>query len=100
MIYAGERTVPTRKPMTVPASGQSVPADADTARTDGPVYRLNEALAEGPRSSTPPFKELAAVSLGIGHNRMVLDDDGPLRRVVPFLRPSTQGARRRGAAAR
>jgi adenylate cyclase len=74
VIYLGEATVPV-----------DAPADADDQKAGGPVYRLGEALAEGPRV-TPPFKELAAVSLAIAHNRMVLDDDGPLRRVVPFLR--------------
>jgi adenylate cyclase len=64
-----------------------VPADADDQKAGGLVYQLNEALADGPRV-TPPFKELAAASLGIGHNRVVLDDDGPLRRVIPFLRPT------------
>jgi adenylate cyclase len=63
------------------------PADADDQKAGGPVYRLNEPLADGPRVKLP-FKELAAASLGIGHNRAVLDDDGPLRRVIPFLRPA------------
>jgi adenylate cyclase len=63
------------------------PADADDQKAGGPVYRLDEALAEGPPLK-PPFKELAAASLAIGHNRGVLDDDGPLRRVLPFLRPA------------
>jgi adenylate cyclase len=62
-------------------------ADADDQKVGGPVYRLNEVLAEGPPLK-PPFKELAAASLAIGHNRAVLDDDGPLRRVIPFLRPA------------
>ncbi len=80
VIYAGEAS-----------AAVDAPADADDQKAGGPVYRLDEALAEGPRV-TPPFKELAAASLAIGHNRMVLDDDGPLRRVVPFLRPAPVAA--------
>jgi adenylate cyclase len=88
VIYLGEAT-----------AAVDVPADADD-HTAGPVYRLGEALAEGPRV-TPPFKELAAASLAIGHNRAVLDDDGPLRRVLPFLRaaPAAGGAASAPAAA-
>ena len=76
VIYLGEATVVV-----------DVPADADDQKARGLAYRLGEALDEGP-PVTPPFKELAAASLGIGHNRAVLDDDGPLRRVIPFLRPA------------
>jgi adenylate cyclase len=89
VIYLGE------------ASGAvDTPAAADDQKAGGPVYRLGEALAEGP-PVTPPFKELAAASLAIGHNRMVLDDDGPLRRVVPFLRaaPAAAGGATTGGAA-
>lgn len=74
VIYAGEAS-----------AAVDPPADADDQKAGGLVYRLDEALQEGPRV-TPPFKELAAASLGIAHSRMVLDDDGPLRRVVPFIR--------------
>jgi adenylate cyclase len=50
-----------------------------------PGYRLEGPIEEAP-TLTPPFAELARASLGVGHNRFVLDDEGALRRVVPFLR--------------
>jgi adenylate cyclase len=33
----------------------------------------------------PPFADLAEAALGIGHNYLVLDPDGPVRRIVPYL---------------
>jgi adenylate cyclase len=86
VIYAGEAS-----------AAVDAPADADDQKAGGLAYRLGEPLDEGTRV-TPPFKELAAASLGIGHNRMVLDDDGPLRRVVPFLRPPPAAAGATSAA--
>jgi len=35
---------------------------------------------------TPPFPALARAARGIGHSLVVYDQDGPLRRVVPFVR--------------
>jgi adenylate cyclase len=34
----------------------------------------------------PPFPALAAAASGLGHNLFILDPDGPLRHVVPFVR--------------
>lgn len=34
----------------------------------------------------PPFGELAGAASGLGHNLFVLDPDGPLRHIVPFVR--------------
>src|SRR5690606_14978657 len=34
----------------------------------------------------PPIAPLLQASRGIGHNLVVLDQDGPLRRYVPFIR--------------
>lgn len=34
----------------------------------------------------PPFAPLAAAASGLGHNLFVLDPDGPIRHVVPFVR--------------
>ena len=36
-------------------------------------------------SLVPPFPELAAASRALGHNLVVLDPDGPVRRAVPFV---------------
>lgn len=51
----------------------------------GPQYELAHSFEARP-VLTAPFSELAAGSRAIGHNYFVLDDDGPLRRVVPFVR--------------
>ena len=40
---------------------------------DGPVWE-------------PPYDELASAARGIGHNLFVFDEDGPVRRSVPFVR--------------
>ena len=39
----------------------------------------------------PPFDALARAASGFGHNLFILDPDGPIRHVVPFVR-SGQGA--------
>ena len=38
------------------------------------------------RGVLPPFKRLADAASGLGHNRFVLDPDGPLRHTMPFVR--------------
>ena len=38
------------------------------------------------RGVLPPFKGLAGAASGLGHNRFVLDPDGPLRHTIPFVR--------------
>ena len=40
---------------------------------------------------TPPFPSLARAARAIGHSLVVYDPDGPLRRVVPFVRVSRLG---------
>jgi adenylate cyclase len=35
---------------------------------------------------TPPFPALAAVSKGIGHTLLILDSDGPVRRIAPVVK--------------
>jgi adenylate cyclase len=40
---------------------------------------------------TPPFPALAKAAHAIGHSFVVYDADGPLRRVVPFVRVPRQG---------
>ena len=39
---------------------------------------------------TPPFPALARAARAIGHSLVVYDADGPLRRVVPFVRVGGQ----------
>ena len=38
------------------------------------------------RGVLPPVKVLAEAAAGLGHNRFVLDPDGPLRHTIPFVR--------------
>ncbi len=38
------------------------------------------------RGVLPPIDVLAAAASGLGHNRFVLDPDGPLRHTIPFVR--------------
>jgi adenylate cyclase len=35
---------------------------------------------------SPPYPELAQASRALGHNMLILDPDGPVRRVTPFVR--------------
>jgi len=52
-------------------------------------YRLDGRIEQRP-IATPPFPELAAASRALGHNFLVLDPDGPVRRAVPFVRAGGQ----------
>jgi adenylate cyclase len=38
------------------------------------------------RGVLPPIDVLAAAASGLGHNRFVLDPDGPMRHTIPFVR--------------
>ncbi len=38
------------------------------------------------RGVLPPIPVLAGAAAGLGHNRLVLDPDGPLRHAIPFVR--------------
>jgi adenylate cyclase len=99
VIYAAEATFAGSNQ---PAAGQgapAAPAAADVmAGVHDPGYRLDGTIEECP-TLTPPFAELARASLGIGHNRFVLDDEGALRRVVPFLRANQHDVPLLGVAA-
>lgn len=55
----------------------------------GAGYRLDAGF-EQRLAWTPPFPELAQASRGLGHNLVVLDPDGPIRRAVPFVRLGEQ----------
>jgi adenylate cyclase len=52
-------------------------------------YRLDVPIDERP-VVTAPFPELAGAARALGHNVFVLDEDGPLRRIVPFVRSKGQ----------
>jgi adenylate cyclase len=51
---------------------------------DGPPYAVTS-VAEPRPVILPPFPDLAAASLALGHNFLALDPDGPARRIVPFV---------------
>jgi adenylate cyclase len=48
-------------------------------------YVLDESIEARPVWE-PPYEELASAARGIGHNFFVFDEDGPIRRSVPFVR--------------
>jgi adenylate cyclase len=62
-------------------SGES--SDRDAAVPDA-GYRVG-AHAEPRPIVLPPYPELAQASAGFGHNFLVLDVDGPARRMAPFI---------------
>lgn len=51
-----------------------------------PGYRLDGPGILERRVVFPPFAKLAAAASGLGHNLFMLDADGPLRHVVPFVK--------------
>jgi adenylate cyclase len=51
----------------------------------GARYAFQQGFEERP-SILPPFEDLTRASRAIGHNLLILDPDGPVRRVVPFVR--------------
>src|SRR5690606_7627027 len=79
----------------VASAGLLDPSRAITAHLDG-VPALNQPFVvdecvEGRPQMTPPFPALAKAARAIGHSFVVFDADGPLRRVVPFVRVSDTG---------
>jgi adenylate cyclase len=50
-----------------------------------PTFDVGD-LAEPRSVLVPPFPELGLSAAAVGHNLVLLDPDGPLRRVVPFVR--------------
>src|SRR2546428_4761517 len=62
-------------------------------------YRLNVPGIYELRGVVPPFPLLAAAAAGLGHNRFLLDPDGPLRHTVPFVRTHHRALPSLGAAA-
>jgi adenylate cyclase len=80
-------------------------ADAayDTA-TPGAVlpdqgYRLESGAALEREGILPPLPALAQAAAGLGHNLFILDVDGPLRHMTPFVRAQQRALPSLGAAA-
>ena len=69
---------------------------------EGPLpdagYRL-DARVEARPSILQPFAGLAQAARGLGHNLFVLDEDGPIRWVVPFVRAGGRDMPSLGVAA-
>lgn len=57
-------------------------AFATPYRLTGPIERRTTLV--------PPFPELAAASRALGHNLVILDPDGPVRRLPPFVNARDQ----------
>ena len=52
-------------------------------------YRQGAGFEERP-TLVPPYEELARASRALGHNLVVYDEDGPVRRMTPFVRVAGQ----------
>jgi len=48
-------------------------------------YRLGRAIEERP-IVVPPFQKLTNAAAGLGHTLLMFDEDGPARRMAPFVR--------------
>ena len=92
------------------SAGLVDPTRAVGARLEG-IPGLNHPFAVDPcverrPQITPPFPALARAARAIGHSLVVYDPDGPLRRVVPFVRvtsavgSSAEAAAEAGAGSR
>jgi adenylate cyclase len=60
-------------------------AELDQKEWNAPAYGLGPAIEERP-IITLPYPALASAAAGLGHNFLVMDPDGPARRVTPFVR--------------
>jgi adenylate cyclase len=60
-------------------------AAAQQTTWNAPPYKLNAAIEERPVIHLP-YAELSAAVAGFGHNVVFMDDDGPARRILPFIR--------------
>jgi adenylate cyclase len=68
---------------------RAVPTPLDAMPGVNRPFTVDRCVERRPRV-TPPFPALAKVARAIGHSLVVYDPDGPLRRVVPFVRVTTK----------
>ncbi|HEY7791505.1 MAG TPA: adenylate/guanylate cyclase domain-containing protein [Vicinamibacterales bacterium] len=76
--------------------------EAEAGRTTGlrdAGYRLEGPGTVERRVVFPPFAALASAATGLGHNLFVLDADGPIRHIVPFVRTGGMAIPSLGVAA-
>ena len=72
--------------------------DKTAAAWRDPGYRVGS-IAEPRPVIEAPFQELTDASAALGHNFLVLDPDGPARRISPFVTDGTRALPSLGAAA-
>ena len=72
--------------------------DTSAAAWRDPGYRVG-AIAEPRPVIEAPFQELSDASSALGHNFLVLDPDGPARRIAPFVSDGTRAIPSLGIAA-
>jgi len=64
----------------------SYDAEIENATLPDAGYPLDVPGIYEMRGVLPPFRLLADAASGLGHNRFVLDPDGPMRHAIPFVR--------------
>jgi adenylate cyclase len=64
----------------------SYDADAENTSLPDSGFPLDVPGVYELRGVLPPVEPLADAASGLGHNRFVLDPDGPLRHLIPFVR--------------
>jgi len=64
----------------------SYDAEIENAMLPDAGYPLDVPGIYEMRGVLPPFRLLADAASGLGHNRFVLDPDGPMRHAIPFVR--------------
>ena len=64
----------------------SYDAEIENATLPDAGYPLDVPGIYEMRGVLPPFRLLADTASGLGHNRFVLDPDGPMRHAIPFVR--------------
>ena len=69
----------------IDVAGESASRQPGTAALLPAAYHLDPGIEDRP-SAVPPYAELAKASRALGHDLMVLDADGPVRRMPPFVR--------------
>jgi adenylate cyclase len=79
--------------------GGAIEGNADeTATWPDPGYRVGESIERRP-VILPPYESLKNAARGIAHNFLALDEDGPARRVLPFVRRENRYVASLGVAA-
>lgn len=71
--------VPAADPTARPAEGMTLP------RFSRPEVAADAEVEVRP-TLLPPYPALNDAALALGHNLMIIDDDGPVRRVAPLVR--------------